>query len=215
MQQRHAVIDFIVGLFIIIACISLIFLAFRVSGLQTRGDKGAYTVTAQFANIGSLKVRAPVQISGVKIGHVTAIDLDRKTFRAVVTLTINHKYNNIPENSTANIYTFGLLGSNYVSISPGYSEQNLKNGSVIAHTNSALILENLIGQFLFSLKGSNDSNQPSSAAAKSNDQANSYQEGEPQSQQQGRQGDQQAKQSPLTIDAVDLSSPASNSTINK
>lgn len=197
MGQKHAVIDFIVGLFIIIACGSLIFLAFRVSGLQTStSSKAVYVVTAQFANIGDLKVRAPVQVSGVKVGQVTAIDLDPKTFRAVVTLSINHKYNDIPANSTASIYTAGLLGSNYVSIAPGFSDNNLTSGDVITHTNSALILENLIGQFLFSLKDNGSSHSQSSSSspttpADSSDQNRSA-----------------AAKSPITVQTPDLSAPA-------
>lgn len=154
--MRQAAVEFIVGIFIIIAVVCLAFLAIEVSGFENFSSKDTYTITASFANVGDLKVRAPVAISGVKVGQVASIELNPKTFSAVVTLAINKKYNTIPVDSSAAIYTAGLLGSNYINLSPGWSQKNLRQGSAIARTSPALILENLIGQLLFSLGGSKE-----------------------------------------------------------
>lgn len=135
----------------ILGIIALVFLALKVSGLTNYRSSGYYAVTADFDNTGSLKVRAPVSIAGVHVGQVGAISLNPVTYRATVTLLLNDK-TKIPTDSAASIYTQGLLGSNYISLSPGYADTNLKNGGQIQSTTSALILEKLIGQFIFSLK---------------------------------------------------------------
>ena len=150
MKQRRVVETF-VGLFMLLAIAGLIFLAFKVSGLtESNFDKG-YSITASFENIGSLKVRAPVKIGGVAIGKIQSIVLNNTTYQADVTMLIYNQYK-IPEDSTANIYTEGLLGSNYLIFAPGYSKTYLKPGSKVQQTTSALILEKLIGQFLFNVK---------------------------------------------------------------
>jgi len=149
---RQRVIEIYVGLFILIGILALIFLAFKVSGLSTQAFDQHYTVTAKFTTIGSLKVRSPVKIGGVKIGEVTSIALDPQTYQAVVTLKINSDHQDVPNDSSASIFTEGLLGSNYVSITPGYAADFLKNGDEVTDTHSALVLENLIGQFLFNIK---------------------------------------------------------------
>jgi len=151
--MRQAFVEVIVGIFIVIAFLCLLFLAFRVSGLQTYSGRSVYYVKAHFENIGDLAVRAPVSVAGVKVGQIKAIDLNPTTFNAIVTMAINKKYNHIPVDSTASIYTAGLLGSNYISISPGYAGQYLRDGSSMKETNSALILQNLIGQLLYSFSG--------------------------------------------------------------
>lgn len=149
-MRRKPVVEILVGLFMLAGAAALVFLAFQVSGLaQFRAGK-YYEITAQFDNIGDLKPRAPVTIGGVRVGQVSEIVLDRNTYRATVTLDIEESTNNIPTDSTANIFTQGLLGSNYISISPGFDNTMLKNGDQIQNTRSALILENLIGQFLLS-----------------------------------------------------------------
>jgi phospholipid/cholesterol/gamma-HCH transport system substrate-binding protein len=157
--MRQVFVELVVGVFIIIVILALIFLAFKTSGLASYTSGKSYTVTADFDNVGDLKPRAPVTVGGVRIGQIQSIVLDPKTFQAVVTLDINTKYNNIPVDSTANIFTEGLLGANYISLSPGYSSDNLHNGSVIENTNPALILQNLIGQLLFSMKGDDKGDQ--------------------------------------------------------
>ncbi|MEM9243006.1 MAG: outer membrane lipid asymmetry maintenance protein MlaD [Pseudomonadota bacterium] len=162
--MRQTFIEFIVGIFVIVAFICLAFMAFKVSGLALKSGSGFYKVEASFTNVGSLKVRAPVSMSGVKIGSVTHIDLNPKTFQAMVTMEIDNKFNEIPQDSSANIYTEGLLGSNYIAILPGGSLKNLKNGSVIYNTSPALVLENLIGQLIFSLKGGSKNDSSTSTS---------------------------------------------------
>lgn len=149
LQQRT--IETIVGIFILAGILALLVLALKVSGLTSYVGNQGYFVTATFDNIGGLKARAPVTVAGVRIGKVVAIDLDPKTYQADVKLYIEDKYNDIPTDSSARILTEGLLGSNYISLSPGFKDTFLKNGGVIENTHPALILENLIGQFLFSM----------------------------------------------------------------
>lgn len=148
MRQTRS-IEISTGFFIILGFCALFFLATQTTNIKAYGDNSGYAVTASFFNVGGLKVRAPVTMSGVTIGRVTDIRLDRKTFNAVVTMRISDRFNQIPDDSSASILTAGLLGEQYVGISPGGSETVLKNGSKIQQTQSAIILENLIGQFLF------------------------------------------------------------------
>jgi phospholipid/cholesterol/gamma-HCH transport system substrate-binding protein len=142
-----------VGLFMIVGTLAMAYLALKVSGLTNYKSSSHYEVIADFDNIGGLKVRAPVSIAGVRIGEVGAIRLDPVTFRATVVLYLDND-ENLPSDSSASIYTQGLLGANYVSLTPGYSDTNLKNGDKIASTSPALVLEKLIGQLIFSLKDS-------------------------------------------------------------
>jgi phospholipid/cholesterol/gamma-HCH transport system substrate-binding protein len=148
-------VEVTVGVFIVLVVLALIVLAFRVSGSTFSNANHMYEVTADFDNIGGLKKRATVNVSGVPIGYVSSIVLDAKTYRAVVHMEIENNYP-IPVDSSANIYTQGLLGSNYVAIVPGFDTQNLSNGGVIGTTHSALVLENLVGQLIYSLKGDKD-----------------------------------------------------------
>lgn len=161
--MRNKTLEMIVGLFMIVGFLGLLFLAFKVSGLSVNSQGDNYQITADFDNIGSLKVRAPVQVSGVTVGRVEAINLDPDSFRARVTLKIDNKYNDLPIDTSASIFTQGILGSNYISLSPGYETTSLKSGGRIETTHSALILEDLIGQLLFSLK-SDKSKTPEPAA---------------------------------------------------
>jgi len=156
-----------VGLFLLAAIGALLVLAFKVSGLTSFFKTEGYNVTASFDDIGQLKVRAAVKISGVTIGEVSAIQLDPTTYKAVVTLHIHSNMKDIPDDSSAAILTAGLLGDNYIEISPMYSKTFLKNGSDIEDTNAAMILEKLIGQFLFKI-GNNSSD---SSATNSNDKS--------------------------------------------
>lgn len=149
--MRERLIETIVGLFILAGVLALLVLALKVSGLSTAMNSGGYFVSAKFDNIGSLKVRAPVSIAGVKVGEVTSIKLDKNSFRAVVTIQINRDQNTLPIDTSAGIFTQGLLGANYISLVPGYENAYLKNGDKIENTHPALILENLIGQLLFNI----------------------------------------------------------------
>lgn len=144
----------LVGLFLLLALFALSVLAFKVSGLTSLLPIKSYTVSASFDEIGSLKIRSPVKIGGVQIGHVARIDLDPATFRAIVRMQIEDRYNEIPDDSTAGILTSGLLGDNYISITPMYNKSYLKNGSEIQITHSAMVLEKLIGQFIYKIGNS-------------------------------------------------------------
>lgn len=140
-----------VGFFILLAIAGLVMLAFQVSNLTLHQGGNTYDVKAQFDNIGDLKVRAPVTVAGVKVGQVSSIVLDPKNYRATVVLRLNQSANYIPNDSSASILTAGLLGSNYISLSPGFATEFLKQGDVIDETHSAIILEQMIGQLLFSV----------------------------------------------------------------
>ncbi|GJM07399.1 MAG: putative phospholipid ABC transporter-binding protein MlaD [marine bacterium B5-7] len=153
MQQRGT--EIAVGLFMILGVLAFIMLAFKISGLTTVFHHESYAVTADFDNIGGLKVRAPVKMAGVSIGQVTAIDLDRTNYRAKVFMQIDDAYNKLPDDSSMSVFTEGLLGANYISVTPGFDEAFLKAGSHVQETHAALVLENLIGQFLFSMKEGN------------------------------------------------------------
>lgn len=144
-------IECLVGLFLIFAFIALSVLAFKVSGLTSLFPEKSYEVKAQFDDIGGLKVRSIVKIGGVQIGEVSHIGLDPTNFKAVVTMRIQQRYNEIPDDSSAGILTAGLLGDNYIAITPMYSKTVLKDGSVIQFTNSAMVLEKLIGQFIYKM----------------------------------------------------------------
>ena len=136
----------------------MIVLAFKVSGLTSFFKQKGYNITASFDEIGQLKIRAPVKIGGVTVGEVTNIYLDPVTFRAVVNMRINQNVNDVPTDSSASILTAGLLGDNYIAITPMYGKNYLKNGSELEETHPAIILEKLIGQLIFKLTGSNSDN---------------------------------------------------------
>lgn len=144
-------IESLVGAFVLAGLLALAVLAFKVSGLTNLFPEDGYTVTANFDDIGGLKVRAPIKIGGVQIGEVSRIDLDKVTFKAKVSLHILSKYDDIPDDSSAGIFTAGLLGDNYIAIAPMYSTTFLKDGGHIELTQSAMILEKLIGQFIYKI----------------------------------------------------------------
>jgi phospholipid/cholesterol/gamma-HCH transport system substrate-binding protein len=149
LSQR--IIETLVGLFLLSAILALVALAFKVSGLTTFFKQEGYEITAAFDDIGQLKVRGSVKIGGVTIGEVTAIQIDPASYKAVVTMRIHSTVRDIPTDSSASILTAGLLGDNYIAITPMYGKDFLKNGDEIQETHSAMILEKLIGQFLFSI----------------------------------------------------------------
>ncbi len=142
-----------VGVFMILGLLALTMLALKVSGLSFRNSSQDIVVTADFSNIGQLQNGAAVKIAGVKVGHVQNIQMNPANYQATVTLALQ-KSAKIPKDSSASILTEGLLGSNYIGISPGYSADALSVGDKIQNTHSALVLENLIGQFLFNAKKS-------------------------------------------------------------
>ena len=141
--------DTFVGLFVASGIVGLFFLALQVSNLSSFTEQDSYTVTARFENSGGLKVKSPVSAAGVKIGKVSAISFDPKTYESVVKLSIDSQYNTLPDDTTASVFTAGLLGEQYVNLEAGGSDEFLKDGGKIEITQSAIILEKALGQFLF------------------------------------------------------------------
>jgi phospholipid/cholesterol/gamma-HCH transport system substrate-binding protein len=141
--------DWWVGLFILLGGVALSFLALRAGNLSSFSFAPAYTLSAKFDNIGGLKVRAPVKSAGVVVGRVASIALDEKTFQAVVMVQIEKSYL-FPKDSSARILTSGLLGEQYIGLEAGGDEANLMAGATIQFTQSAIVLESLISQFLYS-----------------------------------------------------------------
>ena len=139
-----------VGLFVALGLASLFMLAMKVSNISALTNSDGYVLKANFENIGGLKVRSPVTMAGVVVGRVSAIDFDRDTYEAVVSMSIDPKYDNIPEDTSASIFTAGLLGEQYIGLEAGGSEDYLKAGDEFKLTQSAVVLEKLIGQFLVS-----------------------------------------------------------------
>lgn len=155
-KQRY--VDISVGLFMLLGLLALLVMAMKVSNISDFMSQKDYAVTADFTDIGGLKVRAPVTVAGVKIGEVTRIELQPGELNAKVTMNLRSDKKIPYEDSSARILTQGLLGSNYISIVPGFDDEGaknhpyLQNGDVIAKTQEAIILENLIGQLLFNIK---------------------------------------------------------------
>jgi phospholipid/cholesterol/gamma-HCH transport system substrate-binding protein len=138
----------LVGLFVLLGMVALLFLALKAANLTSFSTESTYPLSARFDNIGGLKVRAPVRSAGVTVGRVTAIALDPKTYQGVVSMDIRQGFL-FPKDSSAKILTSGLLGDQYIGLEPGGSEANLVAGATITQTQSALVLENLIGQLVF------------------------------------------------------------------
>lgn len=163
MQSRA--LEILVGFFVCLGVAAVFVLTFRVASLDHAGPGGSYRVTAKFDNIGSLAAGASVKMAGVRIGRVRGIDIDPYTFQAVASLDIDASRNNLPSDSTAKIQTAGLLGEQYVSLEPGGSDKPLANGNEIKFTQSALVLENLIGQFMANMASVNSKKDSAPADA--------------------------------------------------
>ncbi|BBL71190.1 outer membrane lipid asymmetry maintenance protein MlaD [Methylogaea oryzae] len=148
MRQSKAT-EMWVGLFVALGLVALFFLAMKVSNLADYETTDGYLIKANFENVGSLKVRAPVSMSGVRVGRVSNIYFDKKKFQAVVEMRIDPLFDNLPEDTTASVLTAGLLGEQYISLSPGGSDDVLKNGSVVDLTQSAIVLEEVVSKFLY------------------------------------------------------------------
>ncbi len=145
--------EFWVGLFIVVGFLAFFTLAFEVANSGSVSSSDTYQLKAKFDNIGGLKVRSPIKVGGVVVGRVSSIDLDKVNYVPVVTLDIYTEYQNIPETSSLSILTAGLLGEQYLGLEPGFVIEGvgyLKDGDFLEDTKSALVLEELIGQFLFS-----------------------------------------------------------------
>ena len=156
--------EILVGLFVAAGMAALFMLAMQVSNLSDMGGEEGYRLEVRFENVGGLKVRSPVTMGGVRIGRVVEIGYDQKMYEAVVRLAIEPRYDRLPLDTSASIYTAGLLGEQYVALEPGGDEAYLKDGDRIKLTQPALVLEQVVGQFLFNKaqEGSN-SNDPQQA----------------------------------------------------
>ena len=147
-MQRKS-LDFWVGLFVLLGAAAVFFLAVKAGNMSSLSFEATYPVVTKFDNIGGLKPRAPVKSAGVVVGRVGDIKFDDKSFQAVVTLNLDSRYK-FPKDSSAKILTSGLLGEQYIGLEPGGDTNILASGDKIKMTQSAIVLENLISQFLFS-----------------------------------------------------------------
>jgi len=160
-KSRH---DVWVGLFVLIGAAAVLFLALKAGNLLSLNFDETYPVTAKFDNIGGLKPRAAVKSAGVVVGRVESIGFDDKSYQANVVLQMQKKFV-FPKDSSAKILTAGLLGEQYLGLEPGASEKNLASGDVITQTQSAVVLENLISQFLYNKAADAGSTAPAPAPA--------------------------------------------------
>ncbi|WP_286265053.1 outer membrane lipid asymmetry maintenance protein MlaD [Thalassotalea atypica] len=151
-------VEFIVGLFVAFGIAAILMLALKVADSGLSGNGQTYKLYAKFDNIGSLKVRSPIKVGGVVVGRVSAITLDEEDYTPIVSMEISTEYNNFSETTSISILTAGLLGEQYLGLEPGFIDESfdtLQPGDYIEDTKPALVLEELIGQFLFS-QGSGD-----------------------------------------------------------
>src|SRR5512139_338733 len=146
MRQSRA-IDVSTGLFVLLGLVAIVFLVTQISNREFSLTETAFRLKAQFENIGGLKTGAPVKMAGVTIGRVESIDYDMQLLKAIVTLRIDQRYDEIPNDSDASIFTAGLLGGQYIGISPGGSEEYFKDGDQVAFVQDAIVLENLISKY--------------------------------------------------------------------
>ena len=148
-------LDLWVGIFAVIGFATMLFLSLKVSNLASFSNSDSYQIKAEFDNIGALKVRAPIKSSGVVVGRVGEIRFDNETFQAVVTMNIDSRYK-FPKDTSAKILTAGLLGEQFIGLTAGGDSANLKSGDTLKLTQSAVVLENLIGQFLYNKAAEGD-----------------------------------------------------------
>jgi phospholipid/cholesterol/gamma-HCH transport system substrate-binding protein len=148
-MMNRRTIDVWVGVFVMIGLGAVLFLALKVANLSSFSAAESYQVKAKFDNIGGLKIRAPVKVAGVVIGRVGDVRFDNETFEAVVSFSVDKRYQ-FPRDTSAKILTSGLLGEQYIGLSAGGDTVNLKDGDTLKLTQSAVVLENLISQFLYS-----------------------------------------------------------------
>ena len=147
MEKRQ--IETLVGFFVLLGALAIVFLSLKAANLASFSFDSTYPVTARFDNVGGLKIRAPVKSAGVTVGRIASILFDDKAFQGVVTMQIDRRYQ-FPDDTSAKILTAGLLGDQYIGLEPGADDKNLKAGDSIKITQSAVVLENLIGQMLYS-----------------------------------------------------------------
>lgn len=147
--MKRSAVELWVGLFVVAGLVALGILAFKVGNLSGADIRDTYKVIAHFDNIGGLSVKAPVTLAGVRIGRVSEIRIDSDDYRAVVELGIDKNHSNLPLDTSASILTQGLLGAQYVGLEPGADEEYLADGDQIEITQSAVVLEQMLGQFIF------------------------------------------------------------------
>ncbi|MGI4813991.1 MAG: outer membrane lipid asymmetry maintenance protein MlaD [Janthinobacterium lividum] len=162
--MKKNALDFWVGLFVVIGFLALLFLALKAGNLSSFSFERTYTLEMRFDDIGGLKPRAPVKSAGVVVGRVDSIGFDDQTYQAVVRLAVDTPYK-FPKDSSAKILTSGLLGEQYIGIEPGGDTEMLKSGDKVTMTQSAVVLENLIGQFLYSKAADAGGSKPASGSA--------------------------------------------------
>jgi phospholipid/cholesterol/gamma-HCH transport system substrate-binding protein len=155
-MKKTRTVEIGAGLFALLGIGALFFLTTQATGGDDFAAKQIYQVTARFDNVGSLKQRAPVSMAGVTIGRVMKIEFDPELLNAVVTMGIDAKYDQIPDDSDASVLTAGLLGSQYIGLQAGGSDTYLEDGSEVPFTQSAVVLENLIGKFLVGSSNKDD-----------------------------------------------------------
>jgi phospholipid/cholesterol/gamma-HCH transport system substrate-binding protein len=161
--MKKTALDFWVGLFVVLGFVALLFLALKAGNMSSLSFQPTYAVKLKFDNIGGLKPRAPVKSAGVTVGRVDSIDFDQNTYQALVTIDIDKQYQ-FPKDSSAKILTSGLLGEQYIGLEPGGDDQMLKAGDTISMTQSAVVLENLIGQFLYNKAADSGASKAASGA---------------------------------------------------
>jgi phospholipid/cholesterol/gamma-HCH transport system substrate-binding protein len=164
MRQTRA-IELGTGLFVLLGFAALFFLVTQITSREFGLGEGGFRLTAMFEQVGGLKPGAPVSMAGVTIGRVESIGYDMNLFKAVVTLRIDASYDQIPNDSDASILTAGLLGGQYVGISPGGSDESFRDGDRVEFVQDAIVLENLISKYLFSQAGNRDSTGDAPATA--------------------------------------------------
>ncbi len=159
--MNRSTIDLWVGVLVALGLGALLFLALKVGNLASFSTSEVYQVQANFANIGGLKVRAPIKSAGVVVGRVAGVNFDNESFEAVVTMNVEGRFK-FPRDTSAKILTSGLLGEQYVGLEAGGDSVMLKNGDRMRLTQSAVVLENLISQFMFSKaqEGAKDGKEP-------------------------------------------------------
>ncbi len=165
MSIRGPRLEFAVGAFLLLALASLLVLAFASTNQRFGFGGGTYELTARFSDLGQLRSQAPVKVGGVVVGQVSRIELDPVRFDSVVTLAINDRYADLPADTSAGIFTSGLLGENYIGLSPGGDPDALQPGDEIAFTQSAVDLLQLVGRYMFSGGGQTGGNDGDGAAA--------------------------------------------------
>ena len=161
--MKFSKVEFLVGLFMVLGIAAAVIMSLKVAGLVLDSSSSTYTVHAKFDNIGSLKLRAPVRIGGVLIGRVEAISLDEKDLVPVVDIAINSEYKELSSESQASILTAGIIGEQYIGITPGFYDEDLgttylQDGDYINNTKSAVVIEDLIAKFLYNSSVGDEAN---------------------------------------------------------